>query len=559
MRRAPVGRRQRGGALIIIAALLLLGIAWGAMSAMRNIAPPGQAERDVKTGAALEAAKRALLSYMVQHAARPTTGIPGQLPCPEALTYVGSTSEGDEDAGCSTFAGRLPWRTLGIDQPRDGYGEPLWYALSPAFRASPLNFSSTGSLSFTSGGVTSNVVALIIAPGAPLSTASLSGTPPAGCSAVNQPSATRNQAPLDAARFLECGNESGSFQHLGLSDWTNDRVIAITQADWIAALAPVIGDRLQREAAPALADWRSTESNANWSVRFLPGASAFSNPSSNGLCGTHGLREGLMPTARAAATTCTNWTGGSVGGLLGLVSAVSCGPSGSNYQCRYNQALSALFLIGSARVRASAPNVGEAFRRPITAADIVITPGGASISNFSVTLDPSSGQAQIEFDVSYFLAVLNPVTVTFPNLPDAALFADSRMAWFVENEWARHTYYSIAPGSEIGAASGCTFAGDVDCMTLSNLPAAHGNTDDKRFVLALMGTALAGQARSCAADADSDGTVDCNDRDQYIESRNNLAPTTFSLQTIGTAYNDRLATCPFKHVDQSGTDVVLCN
>jgi len=551
MRRAPASRRQRGGALLIIAALLLLGIAWGAISAVRNIAAPGQAERETKTGAALEAAKRALLSYMVQHAARPTTGIPGQLPCPESVSYVGSNAEGDEDAACSSFVGRLPWRTLGIDQPRDGYGEPLWYALSPAFRASPLNFSTPGSLSFTSGGATTSVVALIIAPGAPLSTASVGGTPPAGCTAVNQPSATRNQAPLNAARFLECGNESGSFQHVGLSDWTNDRVIAITQAEWIAALAPVIGDRLQRETAPALADWRSTESNANWGVRFLPGASSFSNPSTNGLCGTYSLREGLMPTARSASTTCTNWTGGSVGGLLGLVSAVTCGPSGSNYQCRYNQALSLLFLIGTARVRATAPNVGQSFRRPITAADIVVSPPGGNISNFSVTLDASTGEAQIQFDVSYFLALLNPVTVTFPNLPDAALFGDSRMAWFVNNEWARHTYYSIAPSSEINPAAGF--------MTLSNLPATNGNTNDKRFVLALMGTALASQARSCAADADLDGTLDCNDRDQYIESRDNAVPTTFILQTAGAAYNDRLATCPFKHVDQSSNDVVLCN
>ena len=61
MRRAPASRRQRGGALIIIAALLLLGVAWGAMSALSRGSAPTRAEREVKTGAALQAAKQALL------------------------------------------------------------------------------------------------------------------------------------------------------------------------------------------------------------------------------------------------------------------------------------------------------------------------------------------------------------------------------------------------------------------------------------------------------------------------------------------------------------------
>ena len=549
-------RRQRGGALLVIAALLVLGIAWGAMSAARNILPAGQAEREAKTGAALEAAKRALLGYMVQLASRSSNGIPGQLPCPEALSSIGTAAEGFEDTTCSTLVGRLPWYTLGIDEPRDGDGEALWYALSPAFRTSPLNFSTPGSLPYTTGGTTTNVVALIIAPGAPLITTSIPGAAPMGCSAVIQPSSTRKQAPLSAANYLECGNATGNYQHLGLSDWTNDRVIAITQAEWMAALSPVIGDRLQREVSPALADWRSTESNANWGTRFLPGASSFSNPATNGLCGTYSLREGLMPTARAASTTCTSWTGGSVQGVLGVASGGTCTSTGTHYQCSYNQTLSVLG-IGSARIRANAPNVGQSFRRPLTAADITVSPGGANISGFSITLDPSSGVAQIEFHVSFLVALLTPVTVTFPNLPDASLFADSRMAWFVANEWARHTYYSIARGSAIDAPSGCTFAGDPQCMTLNNLPAANGNTNDKRFVLGLMGPALASQSRSCATDADGDGTMDCHDRDQYIESRTNL--TTYHVEKVDAAFNDRLATCPFKHVDHSNNDVVLCN
>ena len=77
---------------------------------------------------------------------------------------------------------------------------------------------------------------MIIAPGAALNTLSDPGTPTAGCSKVNQ-RADRYALPFDAANFLECGNAGTNYSNPGSSNWTNDRVIAITAADVMDAIA----------------------------------------------------------------------------------------------------------------------------------------------------------------------------------------------------------------------------------------------------------------------------------------------------------------------------------
>lgn len=547
-RRRASRRAQRGQALLIALTVLILGTAWFTIGALGKAAPT-QASREIRTGEALQAAKTALLAHVTQYAARDTTNEPGQLPCPESVTLANA---GEANTSCSAsllVVGRLPWKTLGIDQLRDGDGEPLWYVMR-GFRDPPINFGTPGQLSVNG----SAVVAVVIAPGRPLNTAAQTGTPPAGCSKLDQFSAARNAAPLIPAHYLECGTATGSFSSPGDSLWTNDRVISITAAEWVDAIAGPVADRLRRQVAPALADWRANEADANWGERFLPAASTFSDPPTNSLCGTYGTREGLMPVARVASSTCTNWTGGNVTQLAGLLGSGSCGPFGANYQCQFTNLSVALL---EARIQARAPNTGQSLRRRISVGNITVSNGG-TVSNYSLSLDPSDGDADIDFKVSMPpLSIGAVVTVTIPNLPDANLLSDPRMAWFVNNDWARYTFYAIAPGSQLDAPSGCWGPGDSDCMTLNGFPSSNGASNDKRFVVALMGRALATQSHSCATDADSDGNMDCDERNQYIESRTNWM--TYHQDRIEAVYNDRLATCPFKHVDHNGTDVDLCN
>jgi hypothetical protein len=560
---APRGRsRQRGGALLIIAALLLLGIGWGAMNALAKVAAPTRAERETRTGAALERAKKALLGYVAQQAALSTNAVPGQMPCPEALTSIDTAAAGDEGT-CTNGAvavGRLPWRTLGIETLYDGYGEPLWYVLGPGFRSAPLNFGSAAQLPFTSGGTASNVVAVIIAPGAPLNTNSVSGTAPSGCSAVNQQVGTRNTAPLSAANFFECGNASGSYVHHGTSDWTNDRVIAITAAEWADAVAPAVGDRLQRQVAPAMMDFRNSTSLASWGERFLPNASTLdasvwnSQPETNDLCGDNDTRSGMPPTitvaaATAAGTCSTTWSGGSLFGLGVLLSFGGCAFSGTDLRCSFTMLLPGIATPG---LNLTAPRIGYSFRS-FNASDIRIevnggAPQAVTVSSYSGTgVSSADGSGGMSFQLQFpWLTVASNVVIVIPS-PQDALLADTRSAWWINNGWDRFTYYGVSqaathdPGFTV-----CNPGGTVtNCLTVNNLPSPN-TANDKRLVLALTGRQLSGTTQPSYT------------LSNYWEAQNASLGVVYEFGATSSTFNDRVAACPFKYRNHAGTDVDVC-
>jgi hypothetical protein len=560
LRRTSHYGKQRGFALILMAMAFIMGVAWFALSAIGKAAPQGY-ERDQVTAAALKKAKEALLAYVVTAAAMTTDSIdsrhanPGRLPCPESLSHPGTTNEGvaaDLTSGytCGTV-GRLPWKSLGVDQIRDGYGEPLWYAVplgtwAKTTSATTLTINPGLANQLQYDGTANSVVAVIIAPGAGLNTTG-AGTPSGSCNGfatVNQLTSTRNSVPLVAANYLECGNATGAnYTTIGTSPWSNDRTISITAAEVMDAIAGAVADRMQRQVAPALADWRGTQSLANWGTSFLPYASTFTQPASNDLCGNSGVVEGTIPVVNASGSTCTAWGSGNASGLLGSLLFLGCGQAGSNYECFFfNTGFGAL----TTRVTATASNVSGAFRAPITSANVT-NDGGGTNSNFSLTFSPVTGNASLSVDISFgLLGFLSFVTVTIPDLGDAAILSDSRMTWFTSNGWSRYAYYTVAPGSKAGAASACSGSGDPDCLTVAGLPAANGNTDDKRFVLTLMGRAVGSQTQPSASATD------------YLESHTS-GTSTFTSSVVTSAYNDRQATCPFKVTFSDSTTSVLCN
>ena len=541
---------QRGATLIVMATVLVLGFAWFTVGALgRNAVTT--AEREAKTAAALQAAKKTLLGHVAHYAALTNFEFPGRMPCPESLSAYGNPlSEGEAPGVCDNAVahiGRLPWKTLGIDQLRDADGEPLWYALSPNFHPVPpsppappplpLNFGTPAALPFDG----SNVVAVIIAPGRALQSNA--------CNAVNQ-QVSRYVTPLQPNRFFECGNATGAYTNPGSNSGSNDRVLAITKAEWIAAIAGAVAERVQRQVAPALIDWRANEGNTNWGQLFLPYASSFSDPASNSLCGSYNVREGLMPLARAATSGCTEWTGGSVTQLAGVLGSTSCAQAAGGYECRFVN-LSVVAPL-SARIRARAPSVGGSFRARINAGSISgYQAQGGVLSNFSLTLDTSDGDADLSFNLSFpLLSAGQLIIVTIPNLPDAALLSAPGMRWFVANDWARHTYYAISHGVKLEPTGlTCNPPSYDDCLELNGVAR-------QRFIVALMGLPLATQSRSCATDTDSDGIIDCNDRSQYIESR--TSSNVWHQDRIDAVFNDRVATCPFEVVPANGTPVPLC-
>lgn len=564
--------RQSGAALIMFLVTVLLGFAWFVYNALEGTGNR-PAEREQATAQALESAKRALLAWVAKNAADSAEATPGRLPCPEVRSQAspGNANEGVAGpfAGIACDAvGRLPWRTLGVDQIRDGSGQPLWLAVpldTWARRnvgdALTINPASANQIGYD--GVANAVVAVIIAPGDALNTNPEAGTPAPGCSRVNQlvangrysavawgggnPFVPANFAPVN---FMECGNAGGSYTTIGTAPWSNDRTISITAREVIEAIAGPVADRLQREVAPALNDWRSTQSLANWGRAYLPYASSFTLPASNDLVGNGTTTEGLLPAASSTASAATSWTGGTVTALGGIVFGTNCVQTGTEMQCTYSGVIFSLLggLLG-ARVTATAPDIARTFRAPITAANVSVAPAGATVSNFSLSLSQATGDATISFDVSRNILGFTIVntTVRFPNVPDAALLSDPRMAWFLNNDWTRYTYYAFSPAVSVNPGGNtCPVAGGAQCLTVNGLDASTGLANDKTFALALTGPALATQTQPSASPTD------------YLESHT-VGTSLFTAAPVSSTYNDRLVACPFQQTPAAGGPLILCN
>lgn len=530
-----------------MAAILIVGVAWFTIGALGKAAP-SQAELDIRTAQALQAGKRALLAYTAQYAARTGPGfdMPGRLPCPESLNSISTSREGQAASvpPCSNtvvVVGRLPWETLGVDKILDSDGEPLWYALSPGFRASPINFGTPAQLSLDG----TAVVAIIIAPGRAFNSQFLPGLPPTGCSRLDQTQvANRYSPPLDPNKFFECGNVvAGNFLSLGTSPWSNDRAIGITAAEWADAISGAVADRLQRTVAPVLAGWDPAEYTArgkSWGVThvlpYLPFASTFSDPATNVWCGDANVREGLLPIA-TQAQGCTNDWSGSVSLVSGLTS-LPCTNAGAYLSCFFQN------LLGtppfSARITATALRIAGSYRSTIASSDITATGGGTA--TVSMSLSSATEAATAIVDVSWPPGLPSLVEVRVPHPLDAAVLSDPQLQWFLNNNWNRYTYYAVAQGVTAGATPPCA---GITCLTANGL-SDTGNPNDKRFVLVLMGRALATQSQPS------------NDPAQYIESHS-FGTAVFSASIVTTTFNDRIAACPFQYTPQSGIPIPLCN
>jgi hypothetical protein len=232
----------------------------------------------------------------------------------------------------------------------------------------------------------------------------------------------------------------------------------------------------------------------------------------------------------------------------------------------------------TARFTLIAPRVARSFRALTTSANIEVTdaplPGGSAIPGVTIgnptgSISASSpNNATVTFDVTFpALAWGTWVYVYTSNLADAALLSDTGMSWYIANGWDRYTYYAISRAVTVDpGSSDCDNPGDSGCLTVNNLPASNGYTDDKRLVLVLMGPTIVSQSRSCSQDLNDNGIVDCIDRAQYLEGQNAssgdnrfVATKVTTTTSIATSSNDRVAMCPFRQTDASGGNITICN
>lgn len=231
---------QQGQVLLVLLVLLTIG----AGAAFYTLVRPASSalERDKITAAALAQAKAALIGYAATHASRP-----GTLPCPDI------TNDGQIDTPCNTAAnriGRLPWKTLGLPDLRDGAGERLWYAVSDVFKNSGITGIVNSDISgdFTVNGTT-GVIAVIFSPGA------ITGAQQRDTANIN-----------NVSNYLDGGNESGGTTFTTSSS-TNDKLLLITREN----LFPTVEQRVIREIGRNLQlHYNNPGGGSNTNHRYYP-------------------------------------------------------------------------------------------------------------------------------------------------------------------------------------------------------------------------------------------------------------------------------------------------
>lgn len=201
-RRRPRRAGQDGVVLLLIVIGLVVGA--GALLVTGMIrSSENKFSRDQITQDSLRQAKEALLAYagawpnrrgtdptVVSNDVWAQKRPPGFLPCPDRDNSGAPPGQCGNEVGSSQASrlGRLPFRTLGLPDLRDGHGERLWYAVSSKYKTSDPNYdlnpeTGLGTISIRSAsgellhdGTNTNlynadsggVVAVIIAPGPPI-------------------------------------------------------------------------------------------------------------------------------------------------------------------------------------------------------------------------------------------------------------------------------------------------------------------------------------------------------------------------------------------------------
>ena len=350
-------RASAGSALVVA---VLLAAACVALVVAMGLAPAGAGARaDRVSERALAEAREALIAYAADRPINAAVG-PGYLPCPDldddgwAESTCGSLAG---DVGQAERLGRLPWKTLGIADLRDGYGERLWYAVSSKYKGLLNCAASRGCVDMTPAAALGTItvrdsagaiihdgtiaeayradaggaVAVVIAPGAALARADGSmqsrACAPGECDAAGrcttdppQRAAHCNPASFldkaggarfadeDNADFVDRSDAAGrprnanGFIHGPVlaadgSVMVNDRLAVITYRD----VMPRIMARVAAEAAHCLRAYASRPENGG----RLPWATPACAQADGSWQGQRGVRFGRIPDtpfADAAAT-----------------------------------------------------------------------------------------------------------------------------------------------------------------------------------------------------------------------------------------------------------------
>jgi hypothetical protein len=566
---ASPARRQHGAALLALLAMIMVGGAWWLLSVIQPV--NRLALERAKNAPVLMQAKQALLGWSATEAILKSELNPGRLPCPEAPGYIGTANEGIMASNCTLPAiGRLPWRSLGIDQPRDATGEPLWYIVSAgwAFNGThPIGINSNSLGNLTVDGQANAAVALIIAPGRPMVVAPNANQAAAGCAARTQ---VRSPTAPNYLDYLECQNAAGATLRTAVVDNAinnvlNDQMLIVTAEDVLTVVEPVVTARILRDVAPQL---QGTYANASWggtaAEPFFPFAVSYPaaptalDAATSDFKGVVGASQGLLPMTAATCNTLTAgrcdanfvaWNTATVtatqtGGSATTFTANCASSSATQVTCTidFSVLLCILCVVDAGvRVQANANNVGRALKTlnagaatGLTTFTAPLQADGSAQGTYIGTLYGGTTLFGISGLCGSFIAVLcsGSATVTVP----IGVFQDHALVnptgpgtpddwyWFVANKWHHVTYYAISPANAPGGPRNCTATSSCLNVTYE----VGTSLTDKRAILALAGRSLngtSGSSRVITDFLDTAVNVDFN--------------STFEQKRFGRAFNDR--------------------
>lgn len=349
--RASALDAQHGQAFL----LLIITLAFGAAAIFYGLYTPAnpEIEKDRRTADALAQAKAALIGYAAGVSNFASNGRPGDLPCPDT-NDSGATGTSCGNAagttGQSTRIGRLPWKTLGLPDLRDGDGERLWYAVSNNFKyntrttcttagsAGCLNSDSRGTITIRdrAGNVVhdganpdahtpSGVIAVIIAPGAVLRRQGAAAAQDRSCTGgsciattgVCTSSPVTNTPKCNPVNYLDIvsgvednadfadgsstnGFISGIVRDASGNIIVNDRIMVITYQD----LMPQLERRVAAETLNCLGIYSSSGTNVGRYPWAAPGITSY-NDSTDLLFGR--MPDSLAQTQASAAIMPNFW------------------------------------------------------------------------------------------------------------------------------------------------------------------------------------------------------------------------------------------------------------
>ncbi len=257
--------QQKGAALLAFLILFIVVSSYTLVSKLN-----ANSREYLRRGSSLSIlndAKAALIGYAINYPLDHVGEPPGYLPCPDII------NDGVAGGSCSlaggTSIGRLPYKTLELNELRDASGQRLWYAVSDNYKNNPkvlseLNSDSPGNFSVNGN---SDIVAVIFAPGPPLDTQDRAG------------------APLAVANYLDDDNADGdnSFITLSSNDF-NDTLVTITRQELMSA----VEKRILGDVNEALISYQNN-------YNAFPWLSPFADPSSSTFRGALNTAQGHLP------------------------------------------------------------------------------------------------------------------------------------------------------------------------------------------------------------------------------------------------------------------------